>query len=196
MPVNILRSVTDVLENEIEELTRKAEEIDRAPLNDGLTLPDEIKCRADRKKALEKAREVIEERYKDTRAQKQTEYEKKKRDWDDQRKNGKSPRGRDPKPPKEDPPDSSQFNFTDDESRIMKAGNSKHFEQAYNAQAAVDTEGSMLVLGEYVTNHANDKLELNPAVKSVAPEIRKVNDAPADTGYFSEKAVLELEAGG
>jgi len=30
----------------------------------------------------------------------------------------------------------------------MKAGNSKHFEQAYNAQAAVDTEGSMLVPGE------------------------------------------------
>jgi hypothetical protein len=78
----------------------------------------------------------------------------------------------------------------------MKAGNSKHFEQAYNAQAAVDTEGSMLILGEYVTDHANDKLELNPTVKSLDFEIRELNNVLADTGYFSEKAVLELEADG
>jgi hypothetical protein len=38
-------------------------------------------------------------------------------------------------------------NFTGPESRIMKAGNGQHFEQSYNAQAAVDTEGSMLILG-------------------------------------------------
>ncbi|OQY32594.1 MAG: hypothetical protein B6241_10505 [Spirochaetaceae bacterium 4572_59] len=71
----------------------------------------------------------------------------------------------------------------------MKAGNSKHFEQAYNAQAAVDTEGSMLILGRYVTNHANDKRELLPVSKSIDPEVRDVTDLCADTGYFSEEAV-------
>jgi hypothetical protein len=48
----------------------------------------------------------------------------------------------------------------------MKAGNGQHFEQAYNAQAAVDV-GSMLIAGEYVTNHGNDKKELEPIVTSV-----------------------------
>jgi len=139
---------------------------------------------------------VIEERYRDTKEQKQAEYEKKKRDRDDQRKNGKPPRGSDPKPPKQDPPDGSQFNFTDDESRIMKAGNSNHFEQAYNAQAAVDTEGSMLILGHYVTNHANDKRELLPVSKSINPNVREVTDICADTGYFSEAAVLNVENNG
>ena len=184
------------LEKEVEELTRKAEEIDNKPLDDGLTLPDEIKRREDRIKSLKEAREAIESRYEDAKAQKQAEYEEKKKDRDDQRKNGKPPRGNDPKPPAENPPDKSQFNFTDDESRIMKAGNSNHFEQAYNAQAAVDTEGSMLILGGYVTNHANDKRELLPASHSIDPEVRTVTDICADTGYFSKEAVLAVENDG
>jgi len=44
----------------------------------------------------------------------------------------------------------AQYNFTDPASRIMKAGSGNHFEQSYNAQAAVDIEGSMLVLGQRV----------------------------------------------
>ena len=181
------------LELEIEELTRKAEEIDSAPLDDGLTLPDELKRREDRKESLEKAREVMEERYEEVRQQKQREYEKKRDAREDQRNNGKKPKGKDPEPPADKPPGKSQYNFTDAESRIMKAGNSNHFEQAYNAQAAVDIEGSMFILGGYVTNHANDKQELHPAVKSVAPESREISDVCADTGYFSEAAVEKVE---
>jgi hypothetical protein len=41
----------------------------------------------------------------------------------------------------------------------MKAGNGTRFEQSYNAQAAAGTE-TMLVVGKYVTNHANDKRDL------------------------------------
>ena len=184
------------LELEVEELTRKAEEADSAPLEDGLTLPDEIKRRQDRKASLEKARKIIEERYEESRKEKQAEYEAKKKARDEARKWGKKPRGKDPQPPSDTPDDKDQFNFTDEESRIMKAGNSKHFEQAYNAQAAVDTEGSMLVTGCYVTNHANDKLELVPTVECIAPEVRELSHVNADTGYFSEKAVLEVEDGG
>ncbi|MEI8218105.1 MAG: IS1182 family transposase [Elusimicrobiota bacterium] len=184
------------LELEIEELTRKAEEADNAPLADGLILPDEIKRRGDRKAAMEKARSIIEERYAEVKLEKQREYEMKKGIRDELRKTGKKPRGKDPQPPPSAPPGDMQFNFTDGESRIMKAGNGQHFEQSYNAQAAVDTEGSMLILGKYVTNHANDKLELKPGVASVDPAVRKVDTASADTGYFSESAVLEVEAGG
>ena len=113
-----------------------------------MTIPDEIIRREDRKVSLKKARKVIEDRYKEVQEQKQAEYESKMKARNAQYKKGKKPRGKYPQPPSDNPPDKTQFNFTDSESRIMKAGNSKHFEQAYNAQAAVDTEGSMLVLGE------------------------------------------------
>jgi hypothetical protein len=86
-----------------------------------------------------------------------------------------------------------QHNFTDGDSRIMKAGNGKHFEQSYNAQAAADTEGSMLILGGYVTQHANDKRELEPAVKSVEAEAREAGTVSCDSGFYSEGAVEAVE---
>lgn len=181
------------LELEIEQLTRKAEDADSVPLDTGLVIPEEIKRREDRKAKLQEARKVIEERYADVYRQKQEEFEEKKKARDEQRAEGKKPRGREPQPPSGSPPDKSQFNFTDSESRIMKAGNGEHVEQAYNAQAVIDTEGSMLILGEYVTNHGNDKRELVPAVASVAPEVRQPSTVCADTGYFSEKAVTSIE---
>ncbi len=184
------------LELEIEELTLKAEEIDSAPLDDGLTLPDEIKRRKDRKESLEEAQKIIEERYNEVRGQKQSEYEAKIKNRENQRKDGKRPRGKEPSPPDENPPAKDQFNFTDNESHIMKAGNGKHYEQAYNAQAVVDTEGSMLILGQYVTNHPNDKKELLPGFKSVDSEVRVVSEICADTGYFSESAIGDVEKNG
>ena len=83
------------------------------------------------------------------------------------------------------PPDKAQVNFTDEESRIMKS--SSGFEQSYNVQAAVDTEGSMLILGTYVTNEGNDKQQLKPALESVDPELRNVTELMADSGYFQNR---------
>jgi hypothetical protein len=181
------------LELEIEQLTRKAEDADSVPLDTGLVIPDEIKRREVRKAKLLEARTIIEERHAEVLRQKQEEYEEKRNARDEQRTKGKKPRGREPQPPSENPPDKSQFNFTDSESRIMKAGNGEHVEQAYNAQAVIDTEGSMLLLGQYVTDHANDKRELIPAVASVAAEVRQPSTVCADTGYFSEAAVTAIE---
>ncbi len=184
------------LELEIEQLTQKAEEADSTPLLDGLTIPDEISRREKRKKALEKAKAAIEERYEEIYKERRAEYEEKKKKRDNIRKDGKNPRGREPKPPVETPPDNMQFNFTDKESQIMKAGNGSHYLQSYNAQAAVDTEGSMLILGKYVTAHANDKRELEPCVDSVDSVVRSISDVSSDTGYFSEQAVLAVEDNG
>jgi len=184
------------LEIEVDELMRKADESDSAPLEDGLTLPDEIKRRTDRKKALEQARRIIEERYEEVKKEKLSEYEAKKAVRDEARKNGKKPRGKEPKEPPAAPPDDMQFNFTDEESRIMKAGSGEHFEQSYNAQAAVDTKDSMLILGQYVTNHANDKLELDYCVESVNSVVREISTVCADTGYFSDEAVRKVENDG
>jgi len=76
----------------------------------------------------------------------------------------------------------------------MKAGNGDHFEQAYNAQAGVDTEGSQLVLGARVTEQPNDKEQLAPTLQSVASSVREVTEVLADNGFFSETAVQEVEA--
>ena len=51
--------MVEQLELEIEDLIKKAEDADRKPLNDGLTLPAEIKRRKDRKAALEEARQIM-----------------------------------------------------------------------------------------------------------------------------------------
>ncbi len=105
------------LELEIEKLMQKANVIDSAPLDDGLTLPDEIKRRKDRKESLEGARKVIEDDYDKVKEQKQSEFETKKKTREDQRRNGKPPKGKDPSPPDDNPPPGDPFNSTDNESR-------------------------------------------------------------------------------
>ncbi len=75
----------------------------------------------------------------------------------------------------------------------MKAGNDKHFDQADNAQGAVDIEGSMLILDERVTQNVNDREELIPDVASVSDKTREVTDGLADTGFFSEAAIKKIE---
>ena len=90
------------------------------------------------------------------------------------------------------PEPKEQYNFTDPESRIMKAGNGQHFEQAYNAQAAVD--GNMLVVGQRVSQAANDKQELPPTVAAISPVVAaEVQAVIADSGFFSEAAVAAVE---
>ena len=98
-------------------------------------------------------------------------------------------------PPPESPPDKMQHNFTDPESRIMKAGSGKHFEQAYNAQAAVDTE-TYIIVGQLVTDAPNDKQQLNPVLESIPAEVTDPAAVLADTGYYSEDAVTLAEADG
>lgn len=66
---------------------------------------------------------------------------------------------RKPEEPEDKVDDKAQVNFTDSESRIMKFGNSKNFEQGYNLQAAVDTD-TMLIVGTYPTQKCNDKSEV------------------------------------
>lgn len=57
-------------------------------------------------------------------------------------------------------------------------------------------EGSILLLGAYVTDAPNDKQQLVPAVKSVLPEVRELTHMLADSGYFSKVAVVAVEGNG
>ena len=183
------------LELEMEQLMKKAEAADTAGEDNGLSIPDEIIRREDRKARLEKARAVIEERFKEKQEEQEKEYEQKlKKRKDKEKKTGRKPPGRPPQTPAGTPGDRDQYNFTDPESRIMKAGNGRHFEQSYNAQAAVDLDGSMLILGTYVTPAANDKQQLGDVLESIPGDIRKVETVCADCGYFNEAEIRKAEA--
>jgi transposase len=191
------------LEGEVGELMKKAEDADSTPLEEGLTIPAEIGLREERKAALAFARGEMEKRYKEAKEEEALGREAGSEEGGKQDGKGAGAGKRADKTGEGTEqadeaqwgtaPDNYQYNFTDSESRIMKEGNGKHFEQDYNAQAAVDTEGSMLILGGYVTNHGNDKKELAPVVAGVDKEIRDVKNVSADTGYYSEEAIDGVE---
>jgi hypothetical protein len=65
------------------------------------------------------------------------------------------------------------------------------FEQAYNAQAGVDVD-THLIVEQHVTQHTNDKQEIEPALEHIAAlpgELGETENLLADTGYFSEANV-------
>ena len=103
--------------------------------------------------------------------------------------------GKPPQAPTPTPEPGDQYNFTDPESRIMKAGSGNHFEQSYNAQAAVEVE-SRLIVGERVSQAPNDKQELVPTLAAIPAEAGNLAAALVDSGFFSEKAVGEVERAG
>ncbi len=184
------------LEGEVQTLMGLAEQADRDARPERLKIPEELARREQRLAKLKQAQAVIEERHAAGLVEKQRDYEAKTAERAARRERGERVGGHEAKPPSATPAAKDQYNFTDPESRIMKAGNGEHFEQDYNAQAAVDTEGSMLVLGAYVTDAPNDKQQLVPAVKSVVAEVRDVTQVLADSGYFSEAAVAAVEGDG
>ena len=176
---------------QITQLLAKAEDADSTPLQDGLTVPEEIKRREDRIAKLGQAKHAMEERAEERLREERAAYEEKLAARQAREEStGQKARGKAPEAPKEGPRDKDQYNFTDPESRIMKAGGG--FEQCYNAQAAVDV-ATMLVVGQHVCNEANDKQQLVPTLADVSPVISHVENVLVDSGYYSEAAVLSVE---
>ena len=183
----------EFLRAEVAKLVAKAEGEDGKPLEDGLSIPEEIGRREDRIKRLEEARRIIRRRYESEREEKQAKYEALEAKREAKRQAGKKPRGRKPKPPSDEPPGNKQYNFTDPESHIMKEDGA--FVQAFNAQAVVDTQ-SRFIIGERVTNEPNDKKELTADLKSIVPVCGQPEVVLADTGYYSEDRIEEVERDG
>lgn len=88
------------------------------------------------------------------------------------------------------PKDKAQRNFTDPDSRIMKSKDG--FVQAYNAQAAVDSE-SQVIVAQLVTQAGNDKRQMAPMVAQIKENTgRQAQEMSADSGYCSEDNLKEL----
>jgi len=183
------------LKEEVARLMALAESADQNEKSDGMDIPSELERRETRLVAIAKAKAVIEERAKERHEREQKKYESKcvKRQAK-AKETGKKPRGPKPKPPESGPKNRDQVNLTDEDSRIMP-GSGKSFNQAYNAQAVVDTE-TMLVLGNTVSQNTNDKKELEPileCLENLPDSLGSAQNILADTGYFSEANVVACE---
>ena len=195
------------LEAEIEQLLKQAEQVDAeqdAALGSrrGDELPDELKRREDRLAKIQEAKARLEgeARAKAAEEQSRRDEEQAQREAEGRQRRGKEPAAIDPTPA-----DKAQTNFTDPEAKIMKQSN-KGFDYSYNAQAVVDGEEQIIVAAE-VTNQANDKQQAVPMAQAALNNLNAAGIArpqaadgtlvpipnTADTGYFSEKAIEELE---
>jgi transposase len=166
------------LREEVKQLLEQAEAADeeedrRHGDQRGDELPEELRRRETRLAKIKLAKKVIEQRAREKAAAEGKSAEKAKR---------------------AKPDDKDQYNFTDPESRIMKSGDG--FVQAYNAQAAVEPE-MMLIVGQSVTEAANDKKQLAPMVELIEQQSGQRPEAIlADSGYCSEENLSYLESAG
>ena len=153
-------------------------------------LPQDLRRRQDRIARIKEAKQALEDQAKaEADAKRQAIQEK-----EEALKNeGKPRKGKKPKAPSDEPDPKAQRNFTDSESRIMKDGASKSFEQAYNCQAAADE--TQVILGTNVTQETNDKKQARPLIESVKRNTRQTpNKASLDAGYYSDDNVTYLES--
>ena len=179
------------LKQEVEELMRLAEEADQRSRPEEMDIPEELKRREERLVAIARAKEEIQARAQERFEREQAEFEAKQaKRVAHKKETGKKPRGKPPKPPTSGPQAKDQVNLTDEESRIMPTA-SGGFEQAYNAQAGVDVK-THLIVEQHVTQHTNDKQEIEPALAAIGhlPDtLGEAENLLADTGYFSEANV-------
>lgn len=184
------------LKAEVQELLALAEQADQADVADGLSLPEELKRREDRLAVMAAAKIKIAARAEQRYQREKAEYdEKMARRAARQAETGKKSSGKQPKAPEPGAKAGDQVNLTDEDSRIMPVAGGG-FEQAYNAQAAVDA-ATMLVVGTGLTQAPNDKEQVEPMLQSLAaqPEtLGTVEQLIADTGYYSEKNLQACEA--
>ena len=161
------------LKEEVKQLLEQAEAADkeedgRYGSKRGDELPEELRRRETRLAKIKAAQKVVEQRARDRAAEE-----------------GKSAQ-------EAKPDDKDQYNFTDPESRIMKGGDG--FVQSYNAQAAVEPT-LLLIVGQSVTEAANDKKQLMPMVEIIEQQSGQRPQAIlADSGYCSEENLGHLES--
>jgi transposase len=186
------------LEAEVKHLLEEAQTVDEhedASYGKGKRIeeiPQELQRRQDRIAKIKEAKQALEAQAKaHAEAQRQAIEEQE----DALEKEGKPRKGRKPKAPSDEPDPKAQRNFTDSDSRIMKDGASKSFEQAYNCQIA--TNEKQVIVGRNVTQEANDKQQLKPLVEDVKTTAgEKPDKVSSDSGYYSDDNVEYLESEG
>jgi transposase len=166
------------LKEEVQQLLAQAEAADqeenrRHGNRRGDELPEELRRRRTRLAKIKQAKKVIEQRARDKAVAEGSKEQEAKQ---------------------AKPADKDQYNFTDPESRIMKGADG--FVQGYNTQAAVEPELGLIV-GQRVTEAANDKEQLQPMVEAIEVQSGQRPQAIlADSGYCSDENLEYLESAG
>ncbi len=177
------------LREEVKQLLAEAEQTDKdedkryGRNRRGDELPTELARREERLKRIAEAKKALEERARAEADEKQKSQQKQKPQQHpkDPPKGGSKPGTLAAVQPKAE----AQYNFTDPESRIMKGPDG--FVQAYNAQAAVEPV-LQLIVGQALTQQANDKKQLLPMIDTVRQQARQsAREVLADSGYCSEE---------
>jgi transposase len=172
MSLGRAKRLREQIEAEVDELLERAKQADNEDSDDGLRIPEELVRREDRLRKIDEATKRIEERERERIATEEREV---------------SEGLREPSEVDGEIRDSAQLNFTDSQSRIMPTGKDR-FEQAYNAQAACDPSGYIIVAS--VSQRSNDKRLLARtlgATQQLPPELGSVLEIVADAGYCSER---------
>jgi transposase len=169
------------------EATDKAEDSLHGPDRQGDELPDELVRRQGRLAKIQQAKKLLEERARIEAAEEAARRQAE----------GKSPPAT---PPAEAvPAPKDQINFTDPESRIMKASN-KGWDQPGNAQAV--TNEHQIILAADVTHQANDVRQAVPMIDQTRANLDAagvkgaIQAALGDAGYYSEQNAKDLEQRG
>jgi transposase len=169
------------------EATDKAEDSEHGPNRRGDELPDELARRQSRLAKIQEAKKLLEERARTEAAEEAARREAE----------GKSPPTT--PPDKAVPAPKDQINFTDPESRIMKASN-KGWDQCGNAQAV--TNEHQIILAADVTDQANDVRQTVPMIDQTQANLNAAGVTEAieallgDAGYYSETNAQGLEQRG
>jgi transposase len=167
------------LKQEVRRLLEEAERIDaeedaRYGRNSrGDELPAELQRREERLQRIREAKRALEARARQEAAAAAEKPEGKGREK------------------KVKPEEKDQYNFTDPESRILKGADG--FLQGYNAQIAVEPV-LQLIVGQAVTQAANDKKPLLPMLAAVEEQAgQKPTQILADSGYTSDASLQGVE---
>ena len=165
----------------------EAEDLQHGPDRQGDELPDELARRQGRLARIQEARRLLEERARIEAAEEAARRQAE----------GRSPPATPPGEAVPDPRD--QINFTDAESRIMKASN-KGWDQCGNAQAV--TNEHQIILAADVTDQANDVRQAVPMADQTRANLDAAGIEEAikamlgDAGYYSETNATDLKRRG
>ncbi|MEC4688824.1 MAG: IS1182 family transposase [Nitrospirota bacterium] len=181
------------LENDIGKLLKQAEEADQDDEDEGERLPEKIARREKLLAKMEAARQRLEEEAKRRAEAEKKGYEEKLKAREKRTGRKKGPK---PRAPKDTPEPKQQTNLTDGESGLMRKSKRESFTQSYNAQIAVDADGSQLILSTHVSRCASDANELKPTLEGIPQALGRPDRALADSGYANAAVIGEVEAGG
>lgn len=183
----------EALESDIRELLEKAEAADLEKSDEGEKLPEEIARREKLLEKMEAARARLEGEAKRRAQNERAEYEKKVVAREKRQGGRKGPK---PKPPTGEVEGGKQTNLSDGDSALMRKSKREGFTQSYNAQVAVDADGSQLILSNHVSRCASDAGELGRAIEGIPEEIGRAERALADSGYTNADAIERIEKRG